>query len=141
GLNHLHRETHRRVNGSNASGFEGGYDCARRLVYSVAGVMEFKVRDRTRGVVDRFAIESHDKADERLRMRKEAQDVVSLAPKFRSPAVNKSNVISAGCKTHFAKLLCSQYRRRSRWGCGSSLSESFHAGMFSQLGHYSYHLS
>jgi hypothetical protein len=63
------------------------------------GVMEFNISNRTRRIVNWFAIHPEDETNQRLRRGKELQYVIALLCKFRLIDANKAHVIYARFKT------------------------------------------
>ena len=136
-LRHLHGKAHRRVNGAHASRFECGHDAVGRRVDALARVMEFHIRDRAGGIVNRLAVHAQDEADQGLGVGKEVQDIVPLIRKLRAINVNKADIVSAGCHTEGAELVrVEPWRLCSRQG-SSSVSKPFHARMVRKWCHAS----
>src|SRR5262249_29774730 len=78
-------------------------------------------------VMNRLAIHSHDKADQRFGVRKEAQDVISFRRKLRSIDLNKADVISACFKNGVAQFLRVEYDRQGAYRASRPVTKSFDA--------------
>src|SRR5215510_667948 len=108
------------------------------LVDALTRLMKFDVRDRARWVMNRLAIHSQNKADQRLGVREKAQDVVSLRPKFRSIDFNKTDVVSSGFKNERAEFFRVERTRQCTQRGSSSLSKPLNARMFRLCRHWSH---
>jgi hypothetical protein len=84
-------------------GFECGYDPVRHRVDVLADVMEFHIRHRTRRAADGRVVHATNKADERLRGRKEAQDIGALLGDLRLLDGNEPDVIGSCVSTESAQ--------------------------------------
>jgi hypothetical protein len=105
------------------------------FVNTMTRLMEFNIRDRTSRTVNRLAVHSHDEADQRLRVGKEAHNIFSIFRKLGAVYIDKPNVIGARSKTEVAKLLrveCCHWLRRGVCGLGS---KPLNARMFRKLCH------
>jgi hypothetical protein len=63
--------------------------------------------------VNRLAIHAQHEADQGLGLGKEMPDVMPLIRQLRAINVNKTDVVSPGCKTKVAELLRVEHGRRS----------------------------
>jgi hypothetical protein len=101
-------------------GFECSHDAVRHRVDVLASVMEFHIRHGTRRAADRRAIHAANKADERLRGRKKAQDIGALLGDLRLLDGNETDVIGSRISTELTQP-CRFDRRRPLWArrcCG-----------------------
>src|SRR5262249_19812390 len=97
--------------------------------------MEFAIGHGPRRVMNRLAVHSHDKADQRFGLRKEAQDVISFRRKLRSIDLNKADVISAGFKNGLAHFLRVEYDRQGAFSGSRPLVKSLDAWMLGFFWH------
>src|SRR5262245_31325496 len=89
--------------------------------------MEFEIGHGPRRVMNRLAVHSHDKADQRFGVRKEAQDVITFRRKLRSIDLNKTDIVGAGFKNGLAQFLRVEYDRRGAYRARGPFAKSFDA--------------
>src|SRR5262245_16576791 len=111
---HLHRKAHRWIDGTHAMGFECGHNPVRHRVDVLAGVMEFHIRYRARRTADGRVVHAANKADERLRGRKEAQDIGALLGDLRLLDGNETDIIGSRISTELTQPWRFYLRRRLR---------------------------
>src|SRR5215813_6866747 len=97
--------------------------------------MEFEIGHGTGRVMNRLAIHSNDKADQRFGVRKEAQDIISFRRKLRSIDLNKADVIGACFKNGRAQFLGVEYERRGAYRSSRTFTKSYDAWMLGFFWH------
>src|SRR5262249_54748509 len=128
-------KSHRRVDSANPFRFKSSHQVAGNLIHALTRVMEFEIGHGSCRVMNRLAVHSHDKADQRFGLRKEAQDVISFRCKLRAIDLNKTDVVSAGFKNGLAQLLRVKYDGHGAYRASRPFVKSFDAWMLGFFWH------
>ena len=98
---------------------QGLDDPSGDVVGVVPGVVELQVGHRPSRAADRFSVHPADEADERLRGRKKAQDVLPLVVEGGTADLDQPHVVGAGFPTQSAHPVRVEPVRGSRHGVGA----------------------
>src|SRR5262245_55407336 len=97
--------------------------------------MEFEIGDGTRRVMNRLAVHSHDKTDQRLGVRKEAYDVISFRRELRSIDLHKTDIVSACFKNGLPQFFRVEYDRQGAYRASRPFAKSLNAWMLGFFWH------
>src|SRR6516164_2475391 len=109
GLIHLHRETHRWIDGPNAALLKLSHDCGADLVDLVTRSMELKVCDRTRHPTHRLPRHAENEAQQRLGPGIVSNNLVALRVESGARDLDQTGIIRTAIQSETAQPRTVQY--------------------------------